>query len=156
MKNRIKRSALGIGAAIVFIGSTLVFSEPGSDSDPLVSMSYVNNKVEQLREYIDAKVGNANGGNAAVANELEVIELDVGQFLIGKAGTEIILRGGKAVPHGVEMDKGLVDVTSGKDLDNGNELLPYNHLIMVPRDDGRGAYAISNSIFMVRGAYEIR
>lgn len=154
MKSKIKRSLLGVGVAAMLIGSTIVFSEPGSDSDPLVSMSYVNNKVEQLKEYIDAKTGSSKGENTT--DELSVVELEVGEYLIGGAGTEIILRGGKSLPYGVEIDRGLVDVTDGKDLDNSGELLPYNHLIVIPRDDGRGAYAISNSIFMVRGKYEIK
>lgn len=155
MKIKIKKSLVGVGAAILLLGSTIVFSEPGSDRDPLVSMSYVDNKIEQLQKYIDIKISNSGGGGNN-SNELVIVELDKGEYLIGKAGTEIILRGGKSIAYGVEEDRGLADTTEGKDIDNTEDLLPYNHLIIIPRDDGRGAYAISDSIFMVRGEYEIK
>lgn len=155
MKNKRRKSLIGIGAAVILLGTTIVFSEPGSDNDPLVTMSYVNNKVEQLKEYIDTKIAN-NSGKDNPSSELEVVELPKGKYLIGKAGTEIILRGGKATAHGVKVDQGLSDVTEGKDIDNTEKLLPANHLIIIPRNDGRGAYAVSDAIFLVRGDYHIR
>ena len=155
MKSKIKRLFIGVGTAVILLGSTIVFSEPGSDRDPLVSMSCVNNKIDQLKEYIDIKISNSNGGGNN-SNEIVVVELAKGEYLIGKAGTEFILRGGKSTAYGVEVDRGLADTTEGKDIDNTEDLLPYNHLIIIPRDDGRGAYAISDSIFMVRGEYEIK
>lgn len=154
MRTKIRKSLLGISAMIILLGTTIVFSEPGSDKDPLVTMGYVNNKIEELKEYIDTKIANNSDNNAS--QNLEVVELPKGKYLIGKAGTEIILRGGKATAHGVAVDQGLSDVTDGKDIDNTKSTLPVNHLIIIPRNDGRGAYAITDAIFMVRGDYSIR
>ena len=154
MKNKIKKSTIVIGAAVVLLGSAISFSEPGSVDDPLVTLSYVNNKIDQIKEYIDLKISNSNSSGGS--SELVVVELGQGEQIIGKAGTEIILRSGKSTAYGVEADKGLSDVTDGKDIDNEINYLPANHLLIIPRDDGRGAYAVTDSIFLVRGDYEIR
>lgn len=152
MKNKAIKSMLFIGSAVIILGSKMTFSEPGSESDPLVSLSYVNNKIEQIKEYIDVKLSSSQ---ASEGTGLEIVELMEGECLVGKSGTEIILRGGKSTAYGVEVDKGLSDLTDGKDIDSKNNYLPANHLLLIPRDDGRGAYAVTDSIFLVRGRYEI-
>ncbi len=76
-------------------------------------MSYVNNKIDQLKEYIDIKISNSNGGGNN-SNEIVVVELAKGEYLIGKAGTEFILRGGKSTAYGVEVDRGLQIQLKGK------------------------------------------
>ena len=153
MKNKIKKSIIIVTSAVVILGFTFAFSEPGSVDDPLVTLSYVNKQVEQIKQYIDIKLSNISGGSLS---ELIVVNLESGQYLIGKAGTEIILRSGKSTAYGVEVDKGLSDITDGKDIDNDVNYLPANHLLIIPRNDDRGAYAVTDSIFLVRGAYEIR
>lgn len=146
---------MGISVGIILLGSSIVFSEPGSKDDPLVTLSYVNNKIDALREYIDVKLEKSSD-NIATTESLEIVELSKGEKLIATAGTEIILRGGRATAYGVEMDRGITDVTEGKDIDNEIDLLSANHLLLVPRDDGRGVYAVTDSIFMIKGSYLIR
>ncbi|HZJ99000.1 MAG TPA: hypothetical protein VFC79_03285 [Tissierellaceae bacterium] len=153
MNKKIRKSVITISVAAMIFGSAVVFSEPGSADDPLVTLSFVEDRIDQIKEYIDVKIAN-NGG--ASTSELVVVELQQGEHLIGKSGTEIIPRGGKSTAYGVAVDKGLSDVTDGKDIDNEIDYLPFNHLLIIPRDDGRGAYAVTDSIFMVRGAYEIK
>lgn len=127
-----------------------VFSEPGSQDDPLVTMSYVEKRIEQLKYYIDEKFGQPNSSE----KELEVVEVREGQSIIGKAGTEIILRGGKAQVIAGELG-GLCDMTTGVDLKMWKNVTA-NHLLLVPRDDGRGVYATEDAIFIVRGKYTIK
>lgn len=136
----------------IFLFSTFVFSEPGSENDPLITLSYFNKEIDKLKSYIDNKLlGTSNVGGTT---NLEVVELESGQSLIGEAGTEIILRGGKASVIAGELG-GISDITEGKDLSMGI-MVPANHLLIIPRDDGRGAYVVEDAIFLVRGAYEIR
>lgn len=154
--SRFKRLCIGVGSVIILLGATVVFSEPGSENDPLVSLSYVEKKIEQLKYYVDEKIGNNNENTAA--NSWKAVEVAKGQSLICKEGTEIILRSGEAraiaiISNGIE--NGLTDITFGKDLKMEEDIKP-NHLIIVPRDDGRGARAIRNSFFLVKGNYEIR
>ena len=143
---------LAIVLLSIVLGSTMVFSEPGSEDDPLVTLSYFNREMDKLKSYIDSKIPVEGGVEAS--NKLEVVELESGQTLIGDGGTEIILRGGKATIIAGELG-GLSDITDGKDLKMG-ELIPANHLLIIPRNDGRGAYVVENAIFLVRGDYKIK
>ena len=163
MKNKIKRVGIGIGAVVILLGARASFSEPGSQSDPLVTFGYVETKFRELENYIDSKFESKENNKEAV---WQTVELDVGQSLIGKAGTEIILRGGKAssiskisniVKDGVAMtvDNGLTDVTDGRDLKMGDNV-PLDHLLIIPRDDGRGIKCSSYSFLLVKGDYSIK
>lgn len=104
---------------------------PGTSEDPIVAKSYV-----------DARVSYAP------------VQLTMGQSLIGGEGTEIILRSGiaTAIDNGAN---GVSDITAGKDLMTGNDV-GLNHLILIPRDDGRGITAVTDIWVMVRGDYTIR
>ena len=150
----IKKSMIAIGAAAILMTSTAVFSEPGSESDPLVTLSYVNKSIEQVKKYVDERFSLMGTGAGSNSRELEVVELSKGQFLIAHGGTEIILRGGKATAIASDLG-GLTDVTEGVDLAHDTPI-PSNHLLIIPRNDGRGAYCTTDAFFMVRGGYEIR
>ena len=108
---------------------------PGSEGDPLVTKAYVDS-------YVNSRL------------KMSVVELASGQTLIGYSGTEIILRGGQATVIDSELG-GLCDVTQGVDL-GGGSAVPANHLLLVPRDDGRGIKATSDAIVMVRGEFTIK
>ena len=149
---KIKKSTIAVGAAILLLGSTIAFSEPGSDSDPLITLSYLNNSIEQIKSYVDTKIANSSGTSSS--NDLQVVEVKKGQFLIGYAGTEIILRGGKGTAVVSELG-GLSNVTAGNDIGKDG-VIPPNHLLIIPRDDGRGIHVTVDAIFMVRGKYDIR
>ncbi|WFA09125.1 hypothetical protein [Tissierella sp. Yu-01] len=147
---KLKKSFIALGTAVVLLGSNIVFSEPGSESDPLVTLSYVNRSIDQIKTYIDDKLNSNTTSNIG----FEVVNVPKGQFLIANAGTEIILRSGTATAVISDLG-GLTDVTAGVDLGK-DHILPQNHLLIIPRDDGRGAYCKTDAIFMVRGEYEIR
>ena len=119
-----------LGAAFTFMafGTT---NEPGSSNDPLVSKSYVDSKVSYTP-----------------------IEVKMGQKLIGKEGTEIILRSGiaTAIDNGAN---GVSDITGGTDLMTGANV-GLNHLLLIPRDDGRGITAVTDIWVMIRGEYTIQ
>lgn len=135
---------LALGAVLGWVGNSLAAGEPlpGSDQDPLVSRSYVDSRLQALT------------GEVAAGLKMTVVELPAGKKLIGAAGAEIIVRAGSASVIDSERG-GLSDVTGGKDLRNG-ESAPKNHLLLVPRDDGRGIQAVTAVTAMVRGAYTIQ
>jgi hypothetical protein len=106
-------------------------SDPGGSGDPLVTQSYVD-------QYVQWKV----------------VELGAGQVLKGSAGTEIIIRRGQAVvidPIG----NGIPDITSGVDIYAGS-IVPNNHLLIIPRDDGRAVGAKSDIVVMCRGGASVQ
>jgi len=129
---------LVLAAAILLAGGFLAGrsasaagTTPGTDADPLVSKSYVDQYVQWLPIMVKA-----------------------GQTLAAEGGTELVLRSGKATA--VESGgAGLADVTSAKDLLRGVNV-PLNHLLLVPRTDGRGLKAVVDSWVLVRGAYAIQ
>ncbi|MGV8146109.1 MAG: hypothetical protein ACLKAK_05880 [Alkaliphilus sp.] len=126
-------------------------NEPGSEGDPLVTLSYVEQRMEQMQFYIDEKV--AESGRNRTATTFEVIEVKAGQTLIAGEGTELIIRGGKAAAITSELG-GLSDVTAARDI-LSDELIPANHLIIIPRDDGRGLKANTDLFIMIKGAFSI-
>lgn len=90
--------------------------------------------------------------DTAIAN-FSPVKLSKGQKIIGKEGTEIILRTGKAVAYS-KVGDGLVNTTSGVDLKNGQQV-KFNNLVIVPRDDGRGILASEDCWLMVKGDFQI-
>lgn len=119
--------------------------EPGSESDPIVTKSYVDKILMNIKQYVDSKTGNSGS--------LEVVYLEKGERIIGDKGTEIILRSGQAAVVD-SISGGISDLTTGKDLKKG-EKAPQNHLLLIPREDGRGLAAETNVVLMVRGNYTI-
>ena len=116
--------------------------EPGSPEDPVVTKSYVDAQI--------AAVKDGAGGSAAV---FEPVFVEAGKNLIGGAGTELILRSGGALAIAKGQD-GLSDVTQGKDL-SGGFAVTRNHLLLIPRADGRGINAATDIWVMVKGTYSI-
>ncbi len=85
----------------------------------------------------------------------EVVELTWGDTLYAADACEIILRAGSALCIAPDPTQGLADVTDGNEIYNG-QALTKNHLCLIPRPDGRGIAAASESVFiMVRGEYTL-
>ena len=108
-------------AALLSLSAFAVFADPGTSDDPLVSKSYVDAQIASVK--------------AQSSGTYSVVHIDAGQSVIGKEGTEIIVRAGvvTAIDNGAN---GVSDLTTGKDLMSGTEI-GLNHLVLVPRDDGR-------------------
>lgn len=143
--------------------SAVIYAAPGDSNDPIVVLSYLNDRIKALvSDYkldeisiLKKKVDElaSKGGSGSSSASLEVVEIYAGDKIIAGAGTELILRGGKAFVIGSELG-GISNVTVGKDFASGMEFVPDN-LMIVPRDDGRGAYTNNYAIFMIRGTYEV-
>ncbi|MBE7011182.1 MAG: hypothetical protein E7415_00745 [Ruminococcaceae bacterium] len=155
MPNGIK---IGIAAGVcaVIITALPVVANPGSESDPLISKSYITDTVmPQLQEYVKEEVKNQMSGAGEHNSErFEVVSLTAGQKLMCENGTELILRMGSATVIATEKG-GLADTTAGVDLANGTAM-PSNHLLIVPVNDGRGITANNDVLVMVKGAYTIQ
>ncbi len=204
-------STIMIGA----IGITTAFAtSPGTTSDPLVSKSYVDDKISQImtvlegsnkgtgtidtndfasKSYVDSQLNQfmtrINTGELILENTLsesertELIEdiiknLNVlgiegntelvetkssyvpvnaiyGQTILGGEGCEIILRSGTSVAL-VPGQEGIVNATSGANLNNNEEIYKDN-IIIVPRNDGRGVKVTSDEAwFIIKGNYTVK
>ena len=83
----------------------------------------------------------------------KIENLKAGATLKCGEGTEFIIRTGemKAV---ASASGGLSDVTDGSNID-GDTVVPKNHHIIVPRNDGRGLSVVTGGAIMIKGNYEI-
>lgn len=106
-------------------------ADPGGSEDPLVTQSYVDQYVQW-----------------------EVADLKAGQVLIGKAGTELLVRRGQTVVID-SSGNGIPDVTAGADIAANNKV-PLNHLLIIPREDGRGIKVVDYAVVMYRGGATIK
>ena len=169
-----KRNIILSVFAVLLVGVTLLAAAAaGGADDPVISLSYLNNVfkpqlkteiasdtaaaieaakpgiVSETKQQVLAEVG--NGSSAFVP-----LMLTEGQTLYPNGGSvEVLLRRG-AFSCVDTAEEGIVNLTSGLDQTNGEELSLQN-LYLIPRDDGRGirATASTECWVMVRGAYRI-
>jgi hypothetical protein len=131
-----------------------------SDSQEPVYMEDLYNYVDLKFESYDLE-GLLEQGGSEATDEVDntasfvVILLNGGEQLICEESAEIILRSGRAMGIANSAGDGLSDVTMGADVGN-DELIIKNHLLIVPRTDGRGIEALEMSYVMVKGNYIIQ
>lgn len=158
------------GTILAAAAALAVFaSDAGSESDPLVTKSYVDSKLglqitdEQKKEITDGILeeilpmiqSSAQTSTEAQANDSSryvPVFVENGKIILGGEGTELILRSGKGQAY-IEGVDGLVNTTTGQNVKKGN--ITANNVMIVPRDDGRGIRVTEDAWFLVRGSYEI-
>lgn len=152
--------------------SVVIFASPGDTSDPIVVLSYLNQrlnslindykldtiksmqaKIDSLESKLSSSGNNTSGDNSSSSREFAIVKINKGEKLIAQSGTEFILRGGEAYIIGSDLG-GISDVTVGYDFTTDMKVRD-NHYMIVPRSDGRGVYTKDYALLMIRGAYEI-
>lgn len=154
-----------------------------SDTDPLVTLSYINETVipkitEDVKNAILAIVDERyviKGEEPDVPDEpilpsveekdleslkYSVVFLTQGQKLMASGSEtdsiEVILRAGSVVAVSPFSDQGIADLTASKELYNNEPLVKNNYCIIPRGSDGRGIFAKDgNAYILVRGEYEI-
>lgn len=157
-------AALGISAAAAY----------DSSEDPIVSLSYlisvfkpelmddINARIDEevarriesldLSQYISSS---NQDNNSSASTSYEVIELKMGDSVYATSACDIMLRAGNAYCIAPDAGQGIADYTSGSEIYN-YDYLTKNHMCLIPRGDGRGIRADSESVFiMIRGEYTI-
>ena len=138
-------------------------AEAGSEGDPLVTLSYLNDtfldtiltKVDQKIAARNSQIAQELGGQSASGTALTftVVTLSKGQVLTGDIGCEVMLRVGTASCVSPS-SPGLIDEASASTLHNGGALV-QNHLYMMTIE-GRGVQATAATTkLLVRGTYTI-
>ena len=151
--------------AFAMLTGIVIAADPGSSSDPLITLSYFEQKMKSLKEELTELIEKDDNKKDEKPDETEQKEIDTSAFIFKienlKAGatlkcgegTEFIIRTGemKAV---ASASGGLSDVTDGSNID-GDTVVPKNHHIIVPRNDGRGLSVVTGGAIMIKGNYEI-
>ena len=131
--------ALGLAGAGVWAASSA-----GTESDPLVAMSYLTDELEpRLRREIDEAIEEALGGASAASGGFVGEELSAGALRLS-VGTELMCLSGGAYADGE-----LVDLTAGGVLSAG-EALSVNHLYLCA---GRDTLLSGQGEILLRGEY---
>ncbi|OGO78483.1 MAG: hypothetical protein A2Y23_06740 [Clostridiales bacterium GWB2_37_7] len=163
--------------AVVFVKGSADGTIPGSEADPVVTLSYVELKSEQTKYYIDSLIAKNNQDIVDLKTQLEqknqeilnlqetvsqlssdkgfeVVLLNKDKTLLSGAGAELIVRSGKVTAI-KGTNGGLANITSAKDLNTGDAVV-LNNLLISSRDDGRGIKASIDSYLLIRGSYTVK
>ena len=138
-------------------------AEAGSEGDPLVTLSYLNDtflntiltKVDQKIAARNSQIAQQMGGQSTSGTTaaFTVVTLSKGQVLTGDIGCEVMLRVGTASCVSPS-SPGLIDESAAVTLNNGGALV-QNHLYMMTIE-GRGVKATAAATkLLVRGTYTI-
>lgn len=158
MNKKTKLMVMGMVVGVcLLVGGMAVFSEPGGTDDPVVTKSYIVDKViPDIKAYIDERFGIAasDGVSTSHSTTYTVVNVSKGNKMICDAGAELILRMGKGTIIATAKG-GLADTTAGYDLADGTPM-PSNHQLIVPVGDGRGFTAETDVIVLVKGGYSVQ
>lgn len=181
-----KKHGLRTAACLLLAGTVLtafvaLAADVGSQGDPLVTLSYLNetflgqllDKVdkklaarnETLRDEMEREIARAERelmasagggtvtGTGGVAATYVAVTLSHGETLYGSTGTEVLLRAGTArvVAEGTS-NPGVVDATGGGSVKNG-AALTADHLYLMTAP--RGLKADGEVTLLVRGEYAL-
>ncbi len=181
-----KRTRLRSAFCLLLAGTVLaafvaLAADVGSQGDPLVTLSYLNDTfLGQIMAKVDEKLADRNkalqeelgreisqkerellsqmgGGSASssggVAASYVAVELAAGQTLYGATGCEVMLRSGSASCVSANASTpGLVDSTSGGSINHGTALTK-DHLYLMTAE--RGVKASGTVTLLVRGEYTV-
>lgn len=121
-------------------------SAPQQPSEPVVDTT-VSPETEPV---IDT-----TGSAPESAAVYEVVELSNGDALYAVTACDLMVRSGSAACIAPDASQGIADYTDGYEVFN-NQAVVRNHMLLIPRGDGRGIRALSDGVFvMVRGEYTI-
>lgn len=172
------RLAAGVLVTSTLLGVALATGQQGTQNDPLVSLSYLNQKatpailaqvdtkiseqsqtltaqlndlIKSYTKQMEDKLASAPGGDVQSA-AFTVVDVAAGQRLTAGVGCELMLRVGSAVCF-TDTPPGFIDMTTGGTLENGQALVK-NHLYMATIA-GRGFTAQDAVKVLVRGEYTV-
>lgn len=150
-----------IAVIIIMAGSSVSngvsYSDAGTSTDPLVTLSYVEERLALLSTSFDARIRALENNEVtptASGVSYEVVKVETGQIVSLEANTHFILRSGEATAI-AGAGGGLSDLTTGIDLKTGDELTK-NHLLLIPQSDGRGVQMNFEGYVMISGKYSIK
>lgn len=134
-------------------GVALAVGTQGSQSDPLVTLSYLNEVavpdiLKQVDEKIDARTDELMGQGQGIGAAFATVEAAAGKSLSLSSGSQFLVRSGT-----VSSSDALLDLTSGTTW-GGVGGLSANHLYMAV-GEGQKITVSSAAILMVQGKYTL-
>lgn len=184
VNSKSRKTGIVVLVAVMLVLSAVIISAadgvaPGSDQDPIVTQSYVEQKSEQIKYYIDSLIAKANDDNAAQNQEIAGLkaELELKNQEIAKLREDIknVPASGTGRFEVVEMQKNQILIAgegaeiiprSGKfsaiygangglsDITSAKDLknaesIVMNHMLIASRGDGRGVKSLADKSFLI-------
>lgn len=146
-------ACVGLVAA-VFLGGAVAAGTQGSQSNPLVTLDYLNKVVvpqlmesveKQVKERFDALKKEQKTTEAA----FQTVELEQGKTLCPEAGSQLLVRSGT-----LKSTDALVDLTTGETWANDGALA-VNHLY-IATGDKQTVTAESEAVLLLQGGYTVK
>lgn len=184
VNNKSRKTGIVILFAVILVLSAVIFSAadglaPGSEQDPIVTQSYVEQKSEQIKYYIDSLIEKINGDNNAQAQEIaslkaelaaknqeiEKLKEDIDKVSASAAGrfevvemkkNQILIagEGAEIIPRSGKFSA--IYGTNGglSDITSAKDLknaetIVMNHMLIASRGDGRGMKALADKSFLI-------
>lgn len=149
MTNRTKKfiyiGAALLIAAVFFTAGTKVgaaSTQPGSQSDPLVTLSYLNQRL--------GEGGTSSVGSGSSSTSFTQLKLTSGQKLTLKDGSEAVVYSGNGKVFGTT---GLISLTGGELFGSGKSVVLYTDYLAIGSNSG--IEAKGNMTVYVRGSYSL-
>ena len=136
--------------------AAVVIASPGSGDDPLVTLSYITDKViPEIKAYIDEKVSTTTPSETkpVTSSDFSLVNVKANHKIIGGEGTQFVLRMGTGTIVATQ-NGGVADLTAGIDLPHGT-LIPANHNLLAPKNDSRGVRMETDGILLIKGTYTV-
>ena len=109
--------------------------------------------INKVADAVIAKMGDGTVASGGTSSLFEVVKFTSGQTVICEIGTEVLWRIGSATCVSPS-EPGLIDITSGGTLSNGQSL-QQNH-VYVATIENRGFTATSDCTILIKGPYTIQ
>ena len=147
-----------ISVIVIFFitAAAVVIASPGSGDDPLVTLSYITDKViPEMKAYIDEKLSNVTPSETkpVTSSDFSLVNVKANHKIIGDEGTQFVLRMGTGTIVATE-NGGVADLTAGIDLKHGTPI-PANHNLLAPKNDSRGLHMETDGIILIKGTYTV-
>lgn len=131
-------------------GAALASGNQGSQQNPLVTLSYLNEVVvpeilKQVDEKLNAKTKELDSSQAAFVP----VELPAGKSVTLSAGSQLLVRSGKLASANA-----LVDMTDGTTWNSDGSGMKVNHLY-ISTGAGQIVTAVTEAAVMVQGEYTL-
>lgn len=177
MKKMDKRWTIGLGSlalAAALLGTSAVLASGGGQTDPLVTLSYLNQTaIPQIVQQVDGKAAvrqaeleqsfsdkieqyrreaGQGGAPSAGSASYTLVTMSQGQVMSLDVGCEVLLRVGN-VSVRADSSPALIDLSNGGTIDGGASL-SKNHLYM-STIAGRTLTASGTVKLLVRGGYSV-
>lgn len=140
MKKGIVITAIVVLCVVIFhVGVTVGAGngEPGSASDPLITQSYLEKRLEEL------------GGSTSTTSGLIEVSVKSGEQIVFEKGSELIVYSGS----GVVATGTFVNLSSGSTFTSGTNLVKYN--VLLGTNKSTSIKATSDMTVYIRGKYSM-